>query len=49
MAMSKTFDDNKEGVTGTPGFVMDGKQLNGGTPLLTVADFDKVVDAALKG
>jgi protein-disulfide isomerase len=49
MAMSKTFDDNKEGVTGTPGFVMDGKQLNGGTPLLTVADFNKVVDAALKG
>ncbi|WP_369168681.1 thioredoxin domain-containing protein [Streptomyces sp. R28] len=49
MAMSKTFDDNKDGVTGTPGFVMDGKQLNGGTPLLTVADYNKVVDAALKG
>ncbi|MFD8387613.1 thioredoxin domain-containing protein [Streptomyces sp. NPDC059680] len=49
MHMSKTFDDNKDGVTGTPGFVMDGKQLNGGTPLLTVADFDKVVDAAIKG
>ncbi|MGW0578102.1 thioredoxin domain-containing protein [Streptomyces sp. NPDC002920] len=49
MAMSKTFDDNKEGVNGTPGFVMDGKQLNGGTPLLTVADFDKVVGEALKG
>jgi protein-disulfide isomerase len=49
MAMSKTFDDNKEGVKGTPGFAMDGKQLNGGTPLLTVADFNKVVDAALKG
>ncbi|MGW7260395.1 thioredoxin domain-containing protein [Streptomyces sp. NPDC054834] len=49
MAMSKTFDDNKDGVTGTPGFVMDGKQLNGGSPLLTVADFNKVVDAALKG
>ncbi|MFI1163802.1 thioredoxin domain-containing protein [Streptomyces sp. NPDC020801] len=49
MAMSKTFDDNKDGVTGTPGFVMDGKQLNGGRPLLTVADFNKVVDAALKG
>ncbi|MET7380077.1 thioredoxin domain-containing protein [Streptomyces sp. NPDC005526] len=49
MAMSKTFDTNKEGVTGTPGFVMDGKQLNGGKPLLTVADFNKVVDAALKG
>ncbi|MEW2166349.1 thioredoxin domain-containing protein [Streptomyces sp. NPDC007084] len=49
MAMSKTFDDNKEGVTGTPGFAMDGKQLNNGTPLLTVADFNKSVDAALKG
>ncbi|MFE0511087.1 thioredoxin domain-containing protein [Streptomyces sp. NPDC058964] len=49
VAMSKTFDDNKDGVTGTPGFVMDGKQLNNGTPLLTVADFNKVVDAALKG
>ncbi|MFS4097233.1 DsbA family protein [Streptomyces sp. AF1A] len=49
MHMSKTFDDNKDGVTGTPGFVMDGKQLNGGSPLLTVADFNKVVDAALKG
>ncbi|MFC4499048.1 MULTISPECIES: thioredoxin domain-containing protein [Streptomyces] len=49
MAMSKTFDDNKEGVNGTPGFVMDGKQLNGGTPLLTVVDFDKVVGEALKG
>lgn len=49
MAMSKTFDDNKDGVTGTPGFVMDGKQLGGGTPLLTVADYNKVVDAALKG
>jgi protein-disulfide isomerase len=49
MAMSKTFDDNKDNVTGTPGFVMDGKQLNGGTPLLTVADFDKVVGEALKG
>jgi protein-disulfide isomerase len=49
MAMSKTFDDNKEGVTGTPGFVMDGKQLNNGSPLMSVADFDKVVGAALKG
>ncbi|MEW2045373.1 thioredoxin domain-containing protein [Streptomyces sp. NPDC051445] len=49
MAMSKTFDDNKEGVNGTPGFVMDGKQLNGGNPLLTVADFEKVVGEALKG
>ncbi|SEQ43784.1 Protein-disulfide isomerase [Streptomyces sp. yr375] len=49
MAMSKTFDSNKEGVTGTPGFVMDGKQLNNGSPLLTVADFERVVGEALKG
>ncbi|OIJ91481.1 disulfide bond formation protein DsbA [Streptomyces sp. MUSC 14] len=49
MAMSKTFDDNKEGVTGTPAFVMDGKQLNGGKVVLTPADFDKMIDAALKG
>lgn len=48
MAMSKTFDHNKDGVTGTPTFVMDGKQLNNGSPLLTVADFNKVVGAALK-
>ncbi|QNP73233.1 DsbA family protein [Streptomyces roseirectus] len=49
MAMSKTFDDNKEGVQGTPGFTMDGKQLNNGSPLMTVEDFNKVVDAAIKG
>ncbi|MER6128177.1 thioredoxin domain-containing protein [Streptomyces sp. NPDC001795] len=52
MAMSKTFDDNKEGVTGTPGFVMDGKKLSAdsqGNPPLTVADFNKMVDAAIKG
>ncbi|MHC5909272.1 thioredoxin domain-containing protein [Streptomyces sp. S6] len=49
MAMSKTFDDNKEGVQGTPGFVMDGKQLNGGKPLMTVDQFNQVVDAAIKG
>ncbi|MFJ9866403.1 thioredoxin domain-containing protein [Streptomyces sp. NPDC101165] len=49
MAMSKTFDDNKEGVTGTPSFVMDGKKLSGGKVILTVADFNSGVDAALKG
>jgi len=52
MAMSKTFDDNKDGVTGTPGFVVDGKQLfadGKSLPLLTVADFNRVVGAALKG
>ncbi|MFJ8467018.1 thioredoxin domain-containing protein [Streptomyces swartbergensis] len=51
MAMSKTFDDNKDGVKGTPGFVMDGKQLtadNQGAPLMTVADFNRVVGEALK-
>ncbi|MGW1156730.1 thioredoxin domain-containing protein [Streptomyces sp. NPDC002513] len=52
MAMSKTFDDNKDGVTGTPTFVMDGKKLtvdSQGNPPMTVADFNRVVDAALKG
>ncbi|GHI08397.1 disulfide bond formation protein DsbA [Streptomyces cellostaticus] len=52
MAMSKAFDDNKDGVRGTPSFVMDGKQLtadNKGGTLLTVADFNRVVGAALKG
>ncbi|MGW5279615.1 thioredoxin domain-containing protein [Streptomyces collinus] len=52
MAMSKTFDDNKDGVSGTPSFVMDGKKLTAdsqGGPPMSVADFDRVVDAALKG
>ncbi|MET7285022.1 thioredoxin domain-containing protein [Streptomyces sp. NPDC005573] len=52
MAMSKTFDDNKDGVSGTPSFVMDGKKLSAdaqGNPPMTVADFEKVVGAALKG
>ncbi|MGW2743494.1 thioredoxin domain-containing protein [Streptomyces sp. NPDC001450] len=52
MAMSKTFDDNKDGVTGTPSFVMDGKKLTTGTqgnPPMSVADFNTAVDAALKG
>ncbi|MFF4042568.1 thioredoxin domain-containing protein [Streptomyces sp. NPDC001816] len=49
MAMSKTFDDNKDGVTGTPSFVMDGKKLSDGKVILTVADFNSAVDAALKG
>ncbi|MEU6555149.1 thioredoxin domain-containing protein [Streptomyces sp. NPDC046915] len=53
MAMSKTFDTNKEGVTGTPSFVMNGKKLtvNGqpdGNPPMSVADFNRLVDAALK-
>ncbi|WP_031103471.1 thioredoxin domain-containing protein [Streptomyces sp. NRRL S-146] len=51
MAMSKTFDDNKDGVQGTPGFVMDGKQLETSNPNLpwSVEEFNKAVDAALKG
>jgi protein-disulfide isomerase len=51
LAMSKTFDTNKDKVTGTPSFVMDGKVLttSDGNPPMTVADFTSVVDAALKG
>lgn len=50
MAMSKSFDDNKEGVKGTPGFVMDGKQLTPSGPDQgwTVATFNQAVNAALK-
>ncbi|MFD0069575.1 thioredoxin domain-containing protein [Streptomyces sp. NPDC059944] len=51
MAMSKTFDDNKDGVSGTPSLVMDGKKLTGsdGTNApMTVADFTKAIDAAVK-
>ncbi|MEU2714044.1 thioredoxin domain-containing protein [Streptomyces sp. NPDC007205] len=52
LAMSKTWDTNKDGVTGTPSFVMNGKMLttdSQGHPPMTVADFNKLVDAALKG
>ncbi|MFJ3716087.1 thioredoxin domain-containing protein [Streptomyces sp. NPDC090057] len=52
MAMSKSFDDNKDGVSGTPSFVMDGKKLTAdsqGSPPMTVADYNRVLDAALKG
>ncbi|MFJ1970743.1 thioredoxin domain-containing protein [Streptomyces sp. NPDC087903] len=50
LAMSKTFDTNKDGVTGTPSFVMNGKILStsDGNPPMTVADFTSLVDAALK-
>ena len=51
LAMSKTFDTNKDGVTGTPSFVMNGKMLtadSSGNPPMTVAAFNSVVDAALK-
>ncbi|MBD0842666.1 MULTISPECIES: thioredoxin domain-containing protein [unclassified Streptomyces] len=50
LAMSKTFDTNKDDVTGTPSLVMDGKKLvtEQGNQPMTVEDFNKVVDAALK-
>ncbi|MDO0915661.1 thioredoxin domain-containing protein [Streptomyces sp. DT2A-34] len=51
LAMSKSFDTNKDGVTGTPSFVMDGTQLKTSNPNQpwTAAEFTKAVDAALKG
>lgn len=52
LAMSKAWDTNKDGVTGTPSFVMDGKILTTpGTqnPPMTVDEFNSVIDAALKG
>ncbi|MEU6401811.1 thioredoxin domain-containing protein [Streptomyces sp. NPDC046985] len=51
LAMSKTWDTNKDGVTGTPSFVMNGKVLTapgGQNPPMTVQQFDSVVGAALK-
>ncbi|MFD4969088.1 thioredoxin domain-containing protein [Streptomyces sp. NPDC058424] len=52
VAMSKTFDNNKDGVDGTPSLVMDGKKVTTpGTqnPPMTVDEFNAAVDAALKG
>jgi protein-disulfide isomerase len=51
LAMSKTWDTNKDGVKGTPSFVMDGKILTvpgSDNPPMTVEQFNSVVDAALK-
>ncbi|MFJ7964226.1 thioredoxin domain-containing protein [Streptomyces sp. NPDC096324] len=50
LAMSKTWDNNKDGVTGTPSLVMNGKKLTGsdGNAPMTVADFTTAIDAALK-
>lgn len=51
MAMSHTFDTNKDGVDATPSFVMDGKQIKTSDPNQpwTVAEFNSKVGAALKG
>jgi protein-disulfide isomerase len=49
--MSKTFDDNKDGVDATPSLVMNGKQLTGSdgkNAPMTVAEFTTAIDAALK-
>lgn len=51
LEMSKAFDDDKDGVEGTPALVMDGKQLKGSdgkNAPMTVEDFRKAVDEALK-
>jgi protein-disulfide isomerase len=50
VAMSQTFNNNKDGVTGTPSLVMDGKKLTGagGNAPMTADEFSKVIDAALK-
>ncbi|WP_030783918.1 thioredoxin domain-containing protein [Streptomyces sp. NRRL S-920] len=52
LEMSEKFDDNKDGVRGTPSLVMDGKQLTApgskNAPS-TAKDFKTVVDKALKG
>ncbi|MFJ3230308.1 thioredoxin domain-containing protein [Streptomyces sp. NPDC086787] len=51
LAMSETFNTNKDDVSGTPSFVMNGKKLTGadGYAPMSVADFNTAVDAALKG
>jgi protein-disulfide isomerase len=49
LAMSKSFDNNKDSVTGTPSLVMDGKMLqtSDGNPPMTVADFNSLITPAL--
>ncbi|QCX76003.1 Disulfide bond formation protein D precursor [Streptomyces sp. YIM 121038] len=51
LAVSDAFSDNKDGVEGTPAFVMNGKQLKGAdgrNAPMTPEDFTKAVDKALK-
>ncbi|MFI6488114.1 thioredoxin domain-containing protein [Streptomyces sp. NPDC050564] len=51
LAMSETFNTNKDGVNGTPSLVMNGKKLTGSdgqNAPMTVADFNTAIDAALK-
>ncbi|MFF4538633.1 thioredoxin domain-containing protein [Streptomyces aureus] len=50
LAMSETWNTNKDGVTGTPSLVMDGKKIttSDGNAPMTAADFTTAIDAALK-
>ena len=50
LAMSETWNNNKDDVTGTPSLVMDGKKITGanGNAPMTAADFTTAIDAALK-
>ncbi|MEU8983626.1 thioredoxin domain-containing protein [Streptomyces sp. NPDC048309] len=51
LAMSETFNTNKDGVSGTPSLVMDGKKLTGSdgkSAPMTVDEFTTAIDAALK-
>ncbi|MFE7902757.1 thioredoxin domain-containing protein [Streptomyces sp. NPDC057424] len=52
LAMSRTFQTNKDDVSGTPSLVMDGKKLTGAdgkNAPMTVAEFNTAIEAALKG
>ncbi|MGY0487070.1 thioredoxin domain-containing protein [Streptomyces sp. WG-D5] len=52
MKMSKSFDTNKDEVTGTPSLVMDGKKLtgtDGQNAPMTVAEYTTAIEKALKG
>ncbi|MFE2303148.1 thioredoxin domain-containing protein [Streptomyces sp. NPDC059445] len=51
LAMSETWNNNKDGVTGTPSLVMNGKKLTGSdgqNAPMTAAEFTTAIDAALK-
>ncbi|MFD7401375.1 thioredoxin domain-containing protein [Streptomyces sp. NPDC059866] len=51
LAMSQTFNTNKDGVSGTPSLVMDGKKLTGSdgqNAPMTADEFNSAIEAALK-
>ena len=52
LKMSRSFDDNKDDVTGTPTLVMDGKKVTGSdgkNAPMTVDEYSTAITAALKG